>query len=75
MSFVMPSKYGAKLPLPKDPSVRIKQVPQKIVAVTAFSGWSVHENCNHLDSNMRIVRWMCKTGINRVRNKVIKGRM
>lgn len=41
MSFVMPSKYGANLPLPKDPSVRIKKVPQKIVAVTAFSGWSI----------------------------------
>lgn len=38
MSFVMPSKYGANLPLPKDPSVRIKEVPHKIVAITAFSG-------------------------------------
>ncbi|KAH7671372.1 SOUL hem-binding protein [Dioscorea alata] len=38
MSFVMPSKYGANLPLPKDSSVRIKEVPRKIVAVTAFSG-------------------------------------
>lgn len=38
MSFVMPSKYGANLPLPKDPSVRIKEVPKKVVAVVAFSG-------------------------------------
>lgn len=38
MSFVMPSKYGANLPLPKDSSVRIKEVPRKIVAVVAFSG-------------------------------------
>lgn len=38
MSFVMPSKYGANLPLPKDPSVTIKEVPRKIVAVMAFSG-------------------------------------
>jgi len=38
MSFVMPSKYGANLPLPKDSSVRIKEVPRKIVAVVSFSG-------------------------------------
>lgn len=38
MSFVMPSKYGDKLPIPKDLSVRIKKVPKKIVAVVAFSG-------------------------------------
>jgi hypothetical protein len=38
MSFVMPSKYGPDLPLPKDPSVTIKEVPAKIVAVAAFSG-------------------------------------
>ncbi|GAB2227119.1 hypothetical protein Droror1_Dr00008928 [Drosera rotundifolia] len=39
MSFVMPSKYGANLPLPKDPSVRIKKVPKHIIAVVAFSGF------------------------------------
>ncbi|MED6218145.1 hypothetical protein PIB30_024188 [Stylosanthes scabra] len=38
MSFVMPSKYGADLPLPKDSSVRIKEIPRKIVAVVSFSG-------------------------------------
>lgn len=38
MSFVMPSKYGSDLPLPEDPSVTIKEVPSKIVAVVAFSG-------------------------------------
>ncbi|KAF3320741.1 heme-binding-like protein [Carex littledalei] len=37
MSFVMPSKYGSNLPLPKDQSVIIKEVPGKFVAVTAFS--------------------------------------
>ncbi|XWS43415.1 hypothetical protein CRYUN_Cryun16bG0101700 [Craigia yunnanensis] len=37
MSFVMPSKYGSVLPLPKDPSVRIKEVPRNAVAVVAFS--------------------------------------
>lgn len=38
MSFVMPAKYGTNLPLPKDPSVKIKEVPRKVVAVVAFSG-------------------------------------
>jgi len=38
MSFVMPSKYGANLPLPKDSSVTIKEVARKTVAVVAFSG-------------------------------------
>ncbi|KAK3228800.1 hypothetical protein Dsin_000681 [Dipteronia sinensis] len=37
MSFVMPAKYGADLPLPKDPSVRIKEVPGKVVAAVAIS--------------------------------------
>lgn len=38
MSFVMPAKYGSNLPRPKDPSVIIKEVPSKKVAVAAFSG-------------------------------------
>jgi hypothetical protein len=38
MSFVLPAKYGSNLPRPKDPSVTIKEVPSKIVAVAAFSG-------------------------------------
>ena len=38
MSFIMPSKYGSDLPLPKDSSVTIKEVPKRIVAVVAFSG-------------------------------------
>lgn len=44
MSFVMPSKYGTDLPLPNDPSVTIKEVPRKIVAVVAFSGSSRRSN-------------------------------
>ncbi|XVE99395.1 hypothetical protein REPUB_Repub03eG0194600 [Reevesia pubescens] len=38
MSFVMQTKYGSDLPLPKDPSVMIKELPRKLVAVGAFSG-------------------------------------
>lgn len=48
MSFVMPSKYGANLPLPKDPMVRIKEVPRKVVAVVAFSGCKLRALKLHL---------------------------
>lgn len=53
MSFVMPSKYGANLPLPKDPSVRIKEVPKKIVAVLAFSGFVTDEEVKQRESKLR----------------------
>ncbi|GAV82443.1 SOUL domain-containing protein [Cephalotus follicularis] len=53
MSFVMPSKYGADLPLPKDPSVRIKDVPRKLVAVVAFSGFVNDEEVKQRESNLR----------------------
>lgn len=53
MSFVMPSKYGSNLPLPKDPSVRIKEVPKKIVAVIAFSGFVSDEEVEHRESTLR----------------------
>ncbi|KAM0049266.1 putative SOUL hem-binding protein [Helianthus debilis subsp. tardiflorus] len=38
MSFVMPSKYGSNLPLPKNSSVTINEVPAKTVAVVSFLG-------------------------------------
>nr|XP_010931138.1 heme-binding-like protein At3g10130, chloroplastic [Elaeis guineensis] len=53
MSFVMPSKYGANLPLPKDPSIAIKEVPSKIVAVMAFSGFVTDEDVKHRESKLR----------------------
>ncbi|RWR83588.1 heme-binding-like protein, chloroplastic [Cinnamomum micranthum f. kanehirae] len=53
MSFVMPSKYGAKLPLPKDPSARITEVPGKIVAVAAFSGYVTDEEVKRRESKLR----------------------
>ncbi|KAE8098559.1 hypothetical protein FH972_016612 [Carpinus fangiana] len=53
MSFVMPSKYGANLPLPKDPSVRITEVPRKIVAVLAFSGFVTDEEVKRRESKLR----------------------
>eukprot|EP01018_Ginkgo_biloba_P013234 Gb_05440 [translate_table: standard] len=53
MSFLMPSKYGADLPLPKDPSVSIKKIPKKFVAVTAFSGFVTDEEVRTRESKLR----------------------
>ncbi|KAL3357205.1 hypothetical protein AABB24_017742 [Solanum stoloniferum] len=53
MSFVMPSKYGSDLPLPKDSSVTIKEVPQKTVAVVAFSGFVNDEEVKARESRLR----------------------
>ncbi|XP_056158866.1 heme-binding-like protein At3g10130, chloroplastic isoform X2 [Syzygium oleosum] len=53
MSFVMPSKYGANIPSPRDPSVRIKEVPQKIVAVVAFSGFVTDEEVKQRELKLR----------------------
>ncbi|XP_050382827.1 heme-binding-like protein At3g10130, chloroplastic [Argentina anserina] len=53
MSFVMPAKYGANLPLPKDPSVKIKEVPRKLVAVVAFSGFVTDEEIKQRESKLR----------------------
>ncbi|KAL3532095.1 hypothetical protein ACH5RR_005616 [Cinchona calisaya] len=53
MSFVLPSKYGSDLPSPKDPSVTIKEVPRKIVAVVAFSGFVSDEEVERRESKLR----------------------
>ncbi|KAK2655275.1 hypothetical protein Ddye_008327 [Dipteronia dyeriana] len=53
MSFVLPAKYGADLPLPKDPSVRIKEVPSKVVAVVAFSGFVTDEEVKQRELKLR----------------------
>ncbi|CAI9760838.1 unnamed protein product [Fraxinus pennsylvanica] len=53
MSFVMPSKYGSNLPLPKDSSVTIKEVPRKIIAVVAFSGFITDEEVERRESRLR----------------------
>lgn len=53
MSFVMPSKYGADLPLPNDSSVRIKRIPEKIVAVVAFSGFVTDKEVRDRESKLR----------------------
>ncbi|XP_059296247.1 heme-binding-like protein At3g10130, chloroplastic isoform X4 [Lycium ferocissimum] len=53
MSFVMPSKYGSDLPLPKDSSVTIKEVPRKTVAVVAFSGFMTDEEVKARESRLR----------------------
>ncbi|WOH00609.1 hypothetical protein DCAR_0519977 [Daucus carota subsp. sativus] len=58
MSFVMPSKYGSSLPFPKDPSVAIKEVPSKIVAVAAFLDLNLTQDLRlgleNLDSALQV---------------------
>ncbi|XP_043698897.1 heme-binding-like protein At3g10130, chloroplastic [Telopea speciosissima] len=53
MSFVMPSKYGSNLPLPKDPSVRIEEVPRKTVAAAAFLGFVTDKEVKVKESELR----------------------
>ncbi|PON42412.1 SOUL heme-binding protein [Parasponia andersonii] len=53
MSFVLPSKYGTDLPLPNNPSVKIKEVPRKIVAVVAFSGFVTDEEVKGREFKLR----------------------
>ncbi|KAF3772919.1 Heme-binding-like protein [Nymphaea thermarum] len=53
MSFVMPSKYGGRLPVPKDSSVQIKEVPRKFVAVSAFSGFVTDEEVKRRERQLR----------------------
>ncbi|OMO82232.1 SOUL heme-binding protein [Corchorus capsularis] len=53
MSFVMPSKYGSNVPLPKDPSVKIREVPRKTVAVIAFSGFVTDEEIKQRELKLR----------------------
>ncbi|KOM39050.1 hypothetical protein LR48_Vigan03g243200 [Vigna angularis] len=53
MSFVMPSKYGANLPLPKDSCETIKEVPRKIVVVVAFSGFVNDEEIKQRELKLR----------------------
>ncbi|CAH1440858.1 unnamed protein product [Lactuca virosa] len=53
MSFVMPSKYGFKLPLPKKSVVTIKEMLGRTVAVVAFSGFVTDEDVVHRESTLR----------------------
>ena len=53
MSFVLPSKYSANLPQPKDSSVTIQEVPRKVVAVVAFSGFVTDEEVTRRELKLR----------------------
>ncbi|GLJ22908.1 hypothetical protein SUGI_0432090 [Cryptomeria japonica] len=53
MSFVMPSKYGENLPVPNDPSVRIRRIPEKVVAVIVFSGFVTDDEVQRRESQLR----------------------
>lgn len=49
MAFVLPSKYGANLPSPKDSSIQLQQIQEKLVAVSAFSGSQKSKNDSYLN--------------------------
>lgn len=53
MSFVLPSKYGENPPQPNNPSLRIRQVPGKVVAVAVFSGWVTDEVVKEKEKSLR----------------------
>ncbi|KAI3514237.1 hypothetical protein L1887_12556 [Cichorium endivia] len=53
MSFVMPSKYGSNLPLPKNSAITIKEMPGRTVAVVAFSGFVTDEDVIQRESTLR----------------------
>lgn len=53
MAFVMPKKYGDDLPVPVDDSVKIRRVPPKMVAVTAFSGYVTDEEVKLRERKLR----------------------
>ncbi|KAI3772449.1 hypothetical protein L6452_03635 [Arctium lappa] len=53
MSFLMPSKYGSNLPLPKNSAVTIKEVPGRTMAVVAFSGFVTDEDVMRRESTLR----------------------
>lgn len=57
MSFVMPKEYSLdNVPKPKDPTVRIKELPARTVAVLTFSGSLDQSN---VDENQAILeRWI-----------------
>ncbi|CAI0462261.1 unnamed protein product [Linum tenue] len=53
MSFVLPSKYGSDFPLPQDQTVRIIEVPKRVVAVVAFSGFVTDEEVKQREVTLR----------------------
>eukprot|EP00252_Welwitschia_mirabilis_P000553 TRINITY_DN1052_c0_g1_i1.p2 TRINITY_DN1052_c0_g1~~TRINITY_DN1052_c0_g1_i1.p2 ORF type:complete len:139 (+),score=30.69 TRINITY_DN1052_c0_g1_i1:566-982(+) len=53
MSFVMPSKYGPNLPVPIDPSVRIKRIPERLIAVSVFPGFVTNEGVRQREARLR----------------------
>lgn len=62
ISFTMPSKYTlANLPRPKDPEIRIRELPVRRVAVITYSGtWSEARYQEKLDS---LRNWISKKGL------------
>lgn len=61
MSFMMPSKYTMEdLPRPKDPRVKLVQVPSKTIAVIRYSGFWSEEKNQKFASELQ--SWLTKQG-------------
>ncbi len=60
MTFTMPSKYNMEtLPKPNNSQVTIRQVPQKLMAASKYSGfWNEKKN---LEKHSDLLRWMNKS--------------
>lgn len=61
MSFMMSSKYSMEdLPRPKNPRVKLMQVPSKIFAILRYSGtWTEEKNKDQAD---KLLKWLSKNG-------------
>jgi hypothetical protein len=60
--FVMPSAYAlADLPTPRDPDVRLREVPAHEVAAITFSGWTTRSSM--AENTARLQAWMARLGL------------
>ncbi|KAL2610743.1 hypothetical protein R1flu_029316 [Riccia fluitans] len=69
MAFLLPSKFNEEnLPIPENSSVKIRRVPAKLVAVTAFSGYVTDNLVKQKEGELR--RALQKDGLVRVKDSV-----
>ena len=69
VSFMMPSSYTLEtLPVPTDPSVALRQMPERTMAAIRYSGfWSEK---NYLKHAAKLNAWVTKKGFNAVSDPV-----
>jgi hypothetical protein len=65
IEFTMPKQYTlATLPAPVDPSVKLREIPPRTVAVLRFSGWTSAEKTAAKTAELR--NWMTAQGLRAV---------